>query len=224
MRAKQHRSSLKRVRIFRKSLLAWFANYGRNFPWRRDEVLSEYEIVITESLLQRTRAETVARAIGPFLTEFSDWSALAKASLGRLQEHLKPIGLWRRRADSFLRLAAIVSTLDTLPRTRHGLEKLPGIGQYIASAILLMRDKKTEPLLDSNMARVLERFFGPRRLADIRYDPYLQALSRRVIRGPRSIVVNWAILDLAAMICLPRRPKCKHCPLSRDCLSAFRIR
>ncbi len=100
---------------------------------------------------------------------------------------------------------------------------LPGIGQYIASAVLLMLHDKAEPLLDSNMSRVLERYFGPRHLADIRYDPYLQELSRRVVKGHQSLALNWAILDLAALICLTLRPRCELCPLSRECKSAFRV-
>jgi len=66
------------------------------------------------------------------------------------------------------------------------------------------------------MARVLERYFGPRKLADIRYDPYLQKLAHRVVDCEAPAAVNWAILDLAALVCKARGPRCSQCPLSGD--------
>ena len=67
------------------------------------------------------------------------------------------------------------------------------------------------------MARVLERFFGPRKLADIRYDPYLQTLARRVVNTENSLQVNWAILDLGALVCKNGAPLCLQCPLRAKC-------
>ena len=67
------------------------------------------------------------------------------------------------------------------------------------------------------MARVLERFFGPRQMADIRYDPFLQHLSRAVLSDGDPRIMNWAILDLAALVCKPRNPDCPRCPLKARC-------
>lgn len=103
------------------------------------------------------------------------------------------------------------------PRERNEIESLPGIGQYVASAVLLFCHDVPQPLIDVNMARVLERVYKPRRLADIRYDPYLQELARRVVGCDRSKEVNWAILDLAALICVTGQPRCDVCPLSDLC-------
>jgi A/G-specific adenine glycosylase len=103
------------------------------------------------------------------------------------------------------------------PVTRDEIEGLPGIGQYIASALLLFCHGSREPMLDVNMARVLERCFSPRKLADIRYDPWLQSLARRVTDHDQTVEINWAILDLASKVCLPRRPTCNLCPLRTCC-------
>ena len=105
----------------------------------------------------------------------------------------------------------------TFPASREGLETLSGLGQYIVSAILLFVYRQGEPLLDVNMARVLEHYFGPRKLADIRYDPYLQTLSRQVVKT-RPVGLNWAILDLGTMICTANNPKCSSCPMASTCL------
>ena len=105
------------------------------------------------------------------------------------------------------------------PRDREGIEALPGVGQYIANAILLLCHGKAQSLLDANMARVLERLFGPRELADIRYDPYLQQLALKVVQCKEAKDINWAILDVAATICLISNPRCDECPLISMCLT-----
>lgn len=74
------------------------------------------------------------------------------------------------------------------------------------------------------MARVLERFFGPRQLVDIRYDPYLQTLARQTVDPEIPQQYNWAVLDLAALVCTPRKPKCEVCPLSQRCSYYLRLK
>jgi A/G-specific adenine glycosylase len=103
------------------------------------------------------------------------------------------------------------------PAERADVEALPGVGQYVANAICLFALHQPEPLLDVNMARVLERNFGRRKLADIRYDPRLQEVSRLVVSGPDSVQVNWAILDLASGVCTTVDPQCWQCPLFSVC-------
>jgi A/G-specific adenine glycosylase len=184
--------------------------------------VTKYQHIIAEVLLQRTRAETVASFFPGFVREFPSWRKLGKARIRRLQRHLRPIGLWRRRAISIQALAREMAKRNgRLPRKREDIEALPGVGQYIANAVLLFCHGIPQPLLDVNMARVLERVFGPRKLADIRYDPYLQELAGKVIECKVPGSLNWAILDLAASICLQRKPRCNECPLASMCLYAL---
>ncbi len=200
----------------RRALLRWFEEHGRAFPWRADADL--YRRVIAELLLQRTRAETVSAFFEAFIARFPSWEVMAEASIGEIGEFLQPIGLWRRRSESLTALAkAMVERRSLFPATREELQALPGVGQYVANAILLFSVGQAEPLLDVNMARVLERVFGPRRLVDIRYDPYLQSVARHVVQGKRAAEVNWAILDLAAEVCTPKYPQCRECPIRKNC-------
>ena len=104
------------------------------------------------------------------------------------------------------------------PKSREEIQKLPGVGQYIANSIELLCHGKAKPLLDVNMARVLERFFGPRKLADIRYDPYLQKLAHKVVDVEDPVRMNWAILDFAALVCKTRNPLCETCPVAKNCI------
>ena len=205
---------------FRRRLLAWYANNGRGFPWRRKSA-SKYTLVISELLLQRTRAETVANFFDTFIGQYPSWKNLAEAKESEIGEVIQPIGLWKRRAPTLKQLAMVMSTRNgRFPRTRAEVEALPGVGQYIANAILLLCHGEAQPLLDANMARVLERVFGHRKLADIRYDPYLQELSLKVVQCKKSKELNWAILDLAATTCVIRKPRCDECPLMSMCLTA----
>lgn len=199
-------------------MLTWFRNSGRHqFAWRKDG-LSDFQIVIAEILLQRTKAETVHNFYPQFIESFPHWNAIAIADLNFIELHLKPIGLYRQRARRLKDLAIIMVRLNgRLPSDRMTLEKIPMFGQYIANAILLLVFNLPIPLLDVNMARVLERFFGEREMADIRFDPYLQNLALKVVNHPHSKELNWAILDLAALICKARTPLCEICPISSDC-------
>lgn len=217
-RQKEHQLPVSRdVQRFRRNLLRWFAGHGRKFPWRKASA-SDYKLIVAELLLQRTRAETVASFFPQFVREFPSWKRLSSASRSRLQSYLQPIGLWRRRAASIQALAQeMVKRRGRFPEDRDEIEALPGIGQYIASAVLLLCHDVPEPLVDVNMARVLERVYQPRRLADIRYDPYLQSLARRVVACKSSKEVSWAILDLAALVCVVDRPRCDVCPLATLC-------
>jgi A/G-specific adenine glycosylase len=211
------RPSKAEVAAFQSSLLKWFAHHGRRFPWRQWRA-TLYQLVLPELLLQRTQAGTVAAFLPQFLERFPSWAALATATEAELKKYLQPLGLWRRRSASLMGLArAMVVRGGRFPRERVKIEELPGVGQYIANAIMLFTGLSDEPLLDFNMARVLERCFGPRRLVDIRYDPRLQEVARLVVAGSDAVKLNWAILDLAALVCTRNNPVCTLCPLNAMC-------
>ncbi len=209
--------SARRVRGFQARLLSWYDDTGRSFQWRQPGA-DDYVRVVSEVLLQRTRADRVASVFDEFLVEFPGWVELSNATESDLQRFLRPLGLWRRRATALRALAsAVASRGGKLPSSRCDLESLPAVGQYVANAVLVLVHGVAAPLLDVNMSRVLERVFGKRELADIRHDPYLQDLAQRVVTGERTQELNWAILDLGALVCTPRNPRCEQCPQRRAC-------
>lgn len=210
--------SIRRVASFKVKLLNWFSEHGRNFAWREPDA-SLYVRVVSEVLLQRTRAETVSAFISGFLQVYPSWERLANVSEATLAESLRPIGLYRRRATSLQRLAReIVRRQHIFPIERAELESIPAVGQYVANAILLFAHSSSAPLLDSSMARLLRRYFNltPAK-ADIRYDKLLQSTAYRVLEGGTPTLLNWAMLDLAASHCRPTSPICESCPLRRTC-------
>jgi A/G-specific adenine glycosylase len=204
----------------RRRLLSWFARDGRTFPWR-EPGRTPYEVIVAEMLLQRTTASGVARTYAGFVERFPSWVALAQSPLEDLENALRPFGLWRRKALAFQHLAqSIEEHGGVVPRTRAELERLRGIGPYTASAVLAIVYGRAEPLLDVNMARLLVRFLGSSDGAEASPKRTLHALALRLVRGKRSLVVNWAALDFGALVCRARRPLCPECPLRASCAYA----
>ena len=207
----------KSIRYFTERVLEWYVENKRQFPWRRKSATT-YQRIVTEILLQRTRAEVISEFYWILFKQYSSWRVLEQASEDELKKLLKPIGLWKRRASVLALLSReMVKRKGVFPRKRKEIDLLPGVGQYVANAIELFGHGQARPLLDAGMARVLERCFGPRKLADIRYDPYLQELAGNVVKEGIAIEINWAILDFSALVCTRRAPKCLKCPINKKC-------
>jgi A/G-specific adenine glycosylase len=205
------------IRDVQNKLLSWWQLEKRDFPWRRPRA-SLYHRIVSELLLQRTKAETVAAFWPTFILRCPSWNKIVTTPLSQIETILRPIGLSKQRAPRLHSLAAIMAEKrGRFPKSTEDISALPGVGQYIANAILLFAHGQAAPLLDVNMARVLERSFGPRTLADIRYDPYLQNLAKQISSGSKSVQINWAILDLGAAICKSQEPNCSACPLIENC-------
>ncbi len=206
-----------KINFFQTELLIWFKTNGREFLWRKKSA-SNYIRIISEILLQRTKAETVNKYMPIFLKKYPSWIQLGNATEMELIKTLKPFGLSNQRGKRLYKLSQELKRRNgVFPRERSLVEEMPMMGQYITNAFELFVLKRPSPLLDVNMARVLERFFGPRKLADIRYDPYLQTLSRRITTHDKIVAINWAILDFASLVCKAKEPECQKCPLSTKC-------
>lgn len=202
--------------------MEWYKENGRTFLWRK-KGLTHYQYIIAEVLLQRTKAETIAKFYPYFIKDFPNWKVLANADIQKLEDYLKPVGLFRQRSKRLISLAReMVKRNGKLPKGREELESIPFIGQYIANAVELVIFNEPSPLVDVNMARVLERFFGARKRADIRYDPYLQELSYKIVNHEYTKEINWAVLDFAALICKVK-PSCLDCGLYKRCNYEFKL-
>jgi A/G-specific adenine glycosylase len=205
------------IEWFREDVVEWYKEHGRNFPWRAPDT-NLYRHVLAEILLQRTRAETLAPFFDEFAGKYDSWASLATVSVQDLEQELKPIGLASQRAPRINALAKIIVQKEgQFPENLDDLLSLPAVGQYVAYAIQSYRGIWRFPLLDAGMARVIERCFGPRELADIRYDAKLQEICQRVVDTEQPLKISWAILDLAALVCRPKNPLCDKCPVERLC-------
>ncbi len=206
-----------KIKFFQDSILDWYEENGRKFPWRNKSA-SNYVRIISETLLQRTKAETVANYFQIFIAQYPSWNKLASATQADLEKILKPLGLYKQRASRLYKLAQeMKKRRGRFPTDRNQVAEMSMMGQYITNAYEIFVLKRRAPLLDVNMARVLERYFGPRKLADIRYDRYLQDLSKRVVDHPRVKEINWGTLDFASAVCKSRAPTCADCIFRLRC-------
>ena len=207
----------KRLEYLSREIVHWAEQHGRRFRWRNPGV-DHYRLIVTELLLQRTRAETVAAFEEEFFDLFPGWGSLVSAPEAEIVETLSRVGLQARRASMLKRLAnEMIRLSGVVPSDREEIENLPGVGQYIANAVELLVFDRPRPLLDTNMARVLERYLHPRKLADIRHDPWLQESAFTLVEQGDPKKINWAVLDFAALVCKPRSPACEACPVSSSC-------
>lgn len=124
------------------------------FRWRRNNITT-FEYLITEVLLQQTRADMGARFAGGFFQRFHGWTDILSTGVDDLADALQPLGLHRQRAERLMRLAAAFSKAGVVPVSYAELIRQPGVGQYAASTIAVRFGEEHQPMLDTNMARLL---------------------------------------------------------------------
>lgn len=209
---------MKRDREIVRSLLSWYYENGRSLPWRCQDI-QPWQFVVIEMLLQQTQADRVADFVPAFFRDFATLESLADADEEQLANRMSALGLQNRRAKRLREFAAaLLARGGTLPSCMEELQTFPGVGPYVAAAYLSAIVARPEPTVDVNMARIIERLYGPRILADIRYDPHINEVARRLIElAPIARDFNWAVMDIAATHCTARSPSCGECPLLRFC-------
>jgi A/G-specific adenine glycosylase len=202
------RPSEVRRRRFVRSLLAWGRKNRRDFPWRHERDM--FRVLVGEVLLQRSRSSTVA---GVYQSLFKRWptvQALAAAPVRSIAATIRPLGLTSRAAT--LREMARRVAEEGMPSSEAGFTRLPGVGRYAARATLSAAGRRA-PLVDGVSARVYRRFFSYSDSSEADLWRLVESVAPR--RGGPDW--NWAVLDLAASVCLPVRPRCPVCPLRDTC-------
>ena len=202
------------VRAFRKDLARWGKANRRSFPWRETD--DPFRILVAEVLLQRSRGNTVAKVCEQLFARWPDAASLARARVDTIQKVIRPLGL-SRRAVTLKQMAAVVSGLGEVPSTLDGLLALPGVGPYAAGATLAVAFGKRAPVVDGVTARVYRRYFGLDPAIPASSDPELWRVVAEASPARKNKEWNWAVLDLASSICLPKVPRCHACPLAAHC-------
>ncbi len=186
------------IKLFRNELLDWFESNKRDFPWRK-EGISNYELILSEILLQRTKAETVSSYYNTFFSKYPNWERLIEASIEDLENILKPLGLYKHRAKRIYKIIEEYKEKNgILPQNKNELRESSLSTLYISNAYELFILNHRAALLDVNMSRVLSRFFYPQEFKDVRNDKVIQELANNVINVKSCKELNWAILDYAS--------------------------
>jgi len=206
----------KKKTVFVARLIAWGEKNRRDFPWRRSN--NAFHILVAELMLQRTIARQVEPVYMKFVTQYPSSQDLAKARLEDIAEDLQSLGLAYRA----LRLKQIADMIVTkfdgkVPQTEDGLLQLPGVGRYVANAVQCFAFGKEVPLVDTNILRVMKRFFSITTSKESHKKREIWDLMATLIPKQRAREFNLSILDFASLICTAKNPSHEVCPLRDIC-------
>lgn len=202
---------------FRATLTSWYHANGRLLPWRQTR--DPYAILVSEFMLQQTQVAAVIPYYNEWLRRFPDFAALARAPESDILHAWQGLGYYARARN----LHAVAKTVQyrhggRFPRNLAAISELPGIGRYTANAVATFAFDQPVPIVETNTARVLARLFdfhSPIDRATGREELWKRA--RTLVPRYSARIYNSALVDLGALICSPRQPKCRICPVKRFC-------
>lgn len=202
------------------SLLAWFSQHRRSFPWRTPFPRDPYLVLVSELMLQQTQASRVAELLPVFLQRFPNLDALAQASEDEVVAAFAGLGYYRR-ARLLQRLAREVKARGW-PRHAKALQQLPGVGPYTAAAVASFAFGELTPPVDANLCRITARVYAlPLAAGTPALHLHAHQLAYRLAEESGSPEVFEALMELGATVCTPQRPRCPVCPWVASC-AAFR--
>jgi A/G-specific adenine glycosylase len=205
-----------------RGVLEWFSANARELPWRTTR--DPYAILVSEIMLQQTQVNTVIPAFDRWMRTFPDVQTLAGATQEEVLKTWEGLGYYAR-ALNLQRAARLVLERHggRIPSEDEELLALPGVGRYTAGAVQSIAFGLPRVAIDGNVERVFCRFLDIETPAGERRN---QAHFGRVIRemmeegSPGD--VTQALMELGALVCLPRKPRCGECPIGTDCLARSR--
>jgi A/G-specific adenine glycosylase len=214
----------RRSRLLGQALLAWYDRHRRSLPWRArpGERADPYRVWLSEIMLQQTTVKTVGPYFLAFAARWPTVEALAAAGLDEVLHAWQGLGYYAR-ARNLHRFAKEISRAHggRFPESEAALRALPGIGAYTAAAIAAIAFGQRASVVDGNVERVMARLFAveePLPAAKAR----LRALAAALTPGGRPGDHAQAAMDLGALLCTPRRPRCALCPWRGECAARKR--
>lgn len=196
-------------------MLAWYAQHGRDLPWRH-ACVDPYRVFISEIMLQQTTVGAVAPRYQAFLDRWPTVRDLAAAPIESVLEAWAGLGYYARARNLHRAAQAVVAQGGDFPDTEDALRALPGVGAYTAAAIAAIAFGRRAVVVDANIERVMARL-------DAIETPFpngksaARAAAARRWPDERSGDFAQALMDLGALICTPREPSCGSCPVAHAC-------
>jgi len=191
-------------------LVDWFQVNQRDLPWR--ESYDPYHVWISEIMLQQTQVATVLPYFERWMTSFPSIKELADASEDEVLKHWEGLGYYSR-ARNLHKAAKLISEI---PSNKKDLLALPGIGPYTAGAILSIAFQQDEPLVDGNVIRVLSRLSKDEANTRLKTQRFWTLAESAIPKG-QAREFNQGLMELGALICTPKSPKCEECPIVQSC-------
>lgn len=201
---------------FHENLCTWDAQYRRAFPWRTTD--NPFHIMMAELMLRRTQARQVVNVYNQFVVKYPDAEALAQASEKEVAQVLFSLGLaWRVPAFQQIARLLVEHYHRLVPASYQALTALPGVGDYVASAVCCFAFEQPLSIIDTNTVRIAGRLFHLPTHAESRRRKPIRTLLEELLDRQNPRAYNYAMLDLAALICVPSNPQCTQCPLLPCC-------
>lgn len=193
------------------SIFLWYQQYGRHdLPWRNTS--DAYRIYLSEIMLQQTQVKTVReRFYDPFLKRFPTLQSVADASLDDVLKMWEGLGYYSRAKHLH---ESALTCKGVLPESIEALQGLKGIGKSTAHAIGAFAYNQALPVLDANVKRILCRYFGLK----VKNEKELWEKAWELLDTKRSYSYNQALMDIGALVCTAKNPRCKECPLHVTCI------
>ena len=197
-------------------LITWFKENKRDMPWRRTS--DPYYIWVSEVMLQQTQVITVIPYYINFMERFPTVSALAAATLEEVHQYWQGLGYYRR-GENLWKGAKVIEERwqGEFPRDPKLISEIPGIGPYTLGAICSIAFHMPLPAVDGNVMRVMSRWY--RMSDDIGIAKNRKLFEEKVMENmpddPNNF--NQALMELGALICIPKNPKCEVCPVQALC-------
>ena len=198
-------------------LIAWYAGAARDLPWRRPGT-SPYAVLVSEVMLQQTPVARVLPAYDAWLARWPTAASLAAEAPGEAVRMWGRLGYPRRALRLHAAAVVVVERYGgELPTTVHGLLAFPGVGDYTARAVASFALRQRHAVMDTNVRRVVARVVeGVADAAVSRADLVLvEALLPQ--DAERASTASAALMELGALVCTARSPRCSHCPVTRRC-------
>jgi A/G-specific adenine glycosylase len=198
-------------------LLAWYRRHRRQLPWRDEP--TPYRVWISEIMLQQTRVTAVQPYFARFLDRFPALADLAAADQQDVLKAWEGLGYYSRARNLHRAAQVVQATGGTIPSASEELAKLPGVGPYTAAAIASIAFGEASPVVDGNVLRVVARHRGMRDdISTARTKNRVrESLQEAIEESGDPSAFNQAMMELGALVCVPRNPSCDDCPLAADC-------
>lgn len=199
-------------------LEAWFESARRDLPWRRRP--GGWHALVSELMLQQTQVSRVVERFDAFVARFPTPRALAEAPEDAVLALWQGLGYYRRARLLQAAARGIVERHGgEVPSGRASLEALPGVGRYTAGAVASIAFGAREPIVDGNVARVLQRVHAKEGAStDRAVAAWAWSEATAFVAGAaRPGVANEALMELGATVCTPAAPRCGACPLAGSC-------
>jgi A/G-specific adenine glycosylase len=213
--------TLKSASSFIRNLLAWYRIHKRDLPWRRTH--DPYKIWVSEVMLQQTTVPAVVPHYKSWLDAFPDIGDLARAPERKVLKAWQGLGYYQRARNLHRAAKSIVQHWNgKIPGHASDLRKLPGFGPYTTAAVLSLAYGQPYPVIDANARRVMRRVLRLHGEANSGQDKTIQPVLEKIFPVRRGAEFNQALMELGALLCRSRNPRCALCPLQPHCLAFAR--